>query len=239
MTSQFVVCCGMQRSGSSLQYNVVKEIVQTTPNNVMLGWTIWQDFAKEYNKYKNHDGIVVMKTHPALHIFYPKMHDLFFGDSNLKFIYSYRHILDVVASLLRFGSDKEVTFSSSLAWIIQTHNAWLQIPRSKMFVGRYEEFYNNIGKLVEDIATFLNIPLTEQQIDTITKSNVLSSTKKKIEKNRGESKFDKQTTYWKQHITNEGLIYSYEQTLSADEISMLLAREDVRHFLDEMGYDAT
>lgn len=98
-----IICNGMIRSGSTLQYNLVCEVVGLTHETVREGFYSEDDFernADRFNEWVNDDKYHVVKMHEVI--------EGDFDKNKVKYIYIFRDIRDVAVSVRRaFGFENK------------------------------------------------------------------------------------------------------------------------------------
>lgn len=160
-----VFCCGMMRSGSTVQYQIATELIESQNLGMSIGWIsqfnavaakILEDAARRDDK------TIVLKTHH----YTPEAASLH-QRGLAKMIYSYRDLRDVVVSLGRqfYTSPEEVLSGSTLSRLLKNDYSWHQLP--DILVSRYENIVNRLPEEVLKIADYLNIDLTTQQAANI------------------------------------------------------------------------
>ena len=59
----WIFCCGMRRSGSTLQYQLTARIVEEEGIGKRVEWVKPADFPVLREKYKDYEGLKVFKSH--------------------------------------------------------------------------------------------------------------------------------------------------------------------------------
>lgn len=159
-TLDFVICCGMQRSASTWQYQIASELVETFLDGKRLGFIHHSDF--NANNYSSDSIPLVFKTHD----FHSKFDDLL-QTKSAKAIYSFRDLREVFCSLmwkynLTFDEliDHEIVHS-----VIDNHFLWKS--RTNILIQNYDSIISNPEKAICQIADFLGIELNNQKAETI------------------------------------------------------------------------
>lgn len=220
---KLIVCAGMPRSGSTIQYRIVKEILKNKNNLIDLGWIDKQDLNEIiYNKI-NQDKTILVKIHEYNPIF-KKLN----SKCDIKVITSFRDIRDVFVSLMAF---KKVGFEdvfSKYAFnkIISDFKKWQEFH--SVYVGKYEEFYSELKREIDNISIFLNItidnPLKEKIYLSVvnTKVNSLSS-----------PQYDPNTLLHSNHI-NDGSARQWKSKLTKIQIGII--QNIAKKWLIQNGY---
>ena len=160
------LCCGMERSGSTLTWQIVKSII---PRSRPLGW-------------EPQCEVVGWEGHP---VDWPvKRHHYFAGERPV--VYTYRHPVEALLSARRvFGSDagtsvrtecedQEDADAMALEKIMAHQEIYERYKkdashgRQVLFL-KYEDFYHDTALRVKEIASFLQIdpPLTEYEVSIL------------------------------------------------------------------------
>jgi len=160
--------CGLPRSGSTLIFQIVGNLLGWN-NSLGYGWP------KTYKKgsfFKIHDR--------------PDKENL-----NVKYIYTYRDLRDIVASKKMIK--KSLNFN-----LLETYqkNDYYYRSQNDVLVIKYESDIFNINLLIRKIATFLNIKKWNKNI---TNRVTLEENKKFIDKLTG---FDPKTLFYPHHISD-------------------------------------
>jgi len=138
-----VICCGMRRSGSTLQTKLVKEIISYGKTN------------ESYKILKRHDLTQGLRN--------------LIAQSPTKLIYSYRDIRDVVVSEIRVyqmgNSFIRTACMGVVADMVQEYKNWNSYQ--DILVSRYEHFAFHIDEEVRRIADFLGITLKNEDVTAI------------------------------------------------------------------------
>ncbi len=62
----WIICCGMKRSGSTVQYQIAGEIIETLEKGKMIGFTDSQVLVIFTRNYQHHSEYLVVKSHGYL-----------------------------------------------------------------------------------------------------------------------------------------------------------------------------
>ena len=89
----WVFCCGMRRSGSTLQYQLTARIAEEEAVGKRVEWVEPADFPVLRERYKDYNGLKVFKSH----IYTPEMGEEF-EKKNALGVYIYRDIRDAFVS---------------------------------------------------------------------------------------------------------------------------------------------
>jgi hypothetical protein len=154
----WVFCCGMERSGSTVQFQIAAEIVEMAGVGTRVDWVPPQEFPASRNKHRGRTDMLVFKNH----ICTPDM-VAEFDAGNARGLYIYRDLRDVMVSKMRktqvpFGALWNGRF---LTTCLNNYDKWTRLPG--VLVSRYEDMVGDLASEVDRIASHLGIELTRQQ----------------------------------------------------------------------------
>lgn len=218
----WLFCGGMGRSGSTLQYQIAKKIVEISKKGKGLGWIDPLDFSRLYEKYKVSDKIFVVKSH----VLTKEMNELF-KKKEAKAVYIFRDLRSVMVSNMKKEntSFRNLLFGGFLNNCIKNYYVWTSL--SNISISKYEKVVNNIIGEVKKISIFLDISLNKSICKNIAKQLSLDNQKKRISnfKNKNLIKynkyyFDKATLLHNNHIFS-GKIDSWKGNLTETEVNLV------------------
>ncbi len=230
MTKWFF-CAGMRRSASTVQYNIVKDIVEHN-GGYAAGWVIQPQFKRVYNNVENSNyPYATLKTH----VFWDSAKPLF-ANEGAKAIYIYRDLRDVAVSLRWFyknGKTRFVSLSEAEAWkrilsdleaVINEYDSWMSLPSDQIYFSRYEDFVaSQDGIVIEiyNILNFLELPFANNSSLNYTKGANEVRIDKFIELNKGKKQKrhqDPQSLFWVNHFS-DGRVGKFKEQLTAKELA--------------------
>lgn len=190
---KWIFCGGMIRSGSTLQYQLVCNLVERAGLGSKGGF---YDGGRELDEYASPQGITVVKSH----IFDMHIQKTFLKDEAIAF-YIYRDIRDVaVSAMYKFS----VTFADLLnkQWLdyaINVGSLWESQNKVRSF--RYEESTNDIEGFIKATADYLGIEINIGDIQELAQEHSLTEQRKRADylKQRG-LKIDDVTQLHSDHI---------------------------------------
>lgn len=170
-----IICCGMKRSGSTVQYQIAKEIIERNKLGKGLGFVVADDFSRISEKYKNGPEMVVIKTHDFLE---DKLQTL--ERDQYKAVYIYRDLRDVTVSIMAKGNRVFSRFmlSGALDQILEADAKWRTVDN--LLISCYEFMIDNLAQEVRRIAEFLEIQLQEEEINLLAEQLSLGNQVKRI-----------------------------------------------------------
>ncbi len=234
-----IVCNGMIRSGSTLQFNICKELISWKTDNYIIGF--YPDDVPE--GFYSHQGVKVLKSH--------KPYLSGNGTEAVKTLYIYRDLRDVYLSLKRkLKCDQSHCFNmidealDDYAQIVSSSNVLLQ---------KYENVYEDLTYSIEEVAKFIECDFTKEKIlEMSQKLNVDSLVNSKERKKfkftdrikilankLGIKRFniyDENSYLHYNHFSiDRGAVGSWKENLSESEISQINHR--YQEWLEGHGYE--
>ena len=224
-----LVCCGMIRSGSTLQYNLVRSLVETS------GLGCGEGFVSDPSRDHRLRLWCWDKTWHAV-----KMHrvaDWMLEEqvgSSIRFFYTHRNLRDVAASAKRkFGMPNASLWQSIDAAILLQQR--LQ-GRGNVRIQRYADLMGSLSESLREIATFLDLQLSDQVLSDIVASCSLANAQRVQSAvcdlmsaqgiKAGDAKkaaiFDQTTLLHHNHISpNQGQDGTWHSDLTASDLQMI------------------
>jgi FkbM family methyltransferase len=193
----------MKRSGSTLHYQLVKEIVESKKLGKGVGWTERDGFADFIAKYGDQDLFLVVKCHNFV-----KEAGELLSSGKAKGIYVYRDLRDVIVSMMnKTGSSfSQIMRSNFLTSILSDYKSWKQFDG--ILISSYEEMLENLPDEVLRIAHHLGIEISNTTAATIAKKYSIDNQKDRI----------KDFDYAKHGKAADGCVYNPYSLLHHDHI---------------------
>lgn len=176
-------CCGMIRSGSTWQYNIVRNLLEKRNLAEAFGFIGNEDKLYECIADKRHQ---IIKMHEA---FSEGMEAVKTGAA--KAIYCHRDLPDVAASLMERNK-------KNLQWVIENrylekalknYQKWTTLPG--IFIQDYKTIINHPAKGIKEIAAFLNLTLQDGELQSLLTGYSIESQKKSVKQMEGSSNLNK------------------------------------------------
>lgn len=174
-------CCGMVRSGSTWQYNIVKsllekrEIARPYGNGFIPNESTLNEMIKENGNY-------FVKIHTA---YGPDIEEINKGKARA--IYIHRDLRDVAASFM-------VRHNRNLKWVIdndlllkasRNYKRWTSV--SDVLIQQYEKVMSDMPAAIAEIAAFLKVEFLPGELEELSEKFSMEKQKKVIQNIPGSS----------------------------------------------------
>ncbi|MGB3240568.1 MAG: sulfotransferase domain-containing protein, partial [Geitlerinemataceae cyanobacterium] len=173
-----VICCGMLRSGSTLQYQLAVAILEKTGRGSGLGDPRNVDCLELANA--NPSGMMqVLKVHKFQHLQHV---EAAIDRRQAKCLYTYRDVRDVAVSLMNMrniGFEELIFRNQEVQQSLSDFQAWTSFD--DVLISRYEEMVSDIPQEVLRIAKHLNIELSTEDAIAIAENHSLDKQKQRIQ----------------------------------------------------------
>jgi len=233
----WIFCCGMMRSGSTVQYQITKDIVETSGTGYGLGWIEVHDFPEAYASQPYEEQRLVVKTHA----FTEKIGEVIASGEG-RAIYVHRDIRDVTVSLMhkRKKSFWYILLATPfMEMVLENHKDWTSQPG--ILVSKYEEMIADLKQEVLRIANYLEIPLKETEAEQIASKHALErqiAKVKQLETSERQSgnMLDSELLFHRNHI-HSGQVGQWVNSLTTSQVRLLetLARDTFETDRDYKG----
>lgn len=216
-----VICCGMKRSGSTLQYQLAVSILERRGKGRGLGDLRNVD-CQELHQANTTGEIQVLKVHKLSHL---KGIEKAFEEGYAVGLYVYRDLRDVAVSLmnLRQLSFDQLIHRREIPDNLRAFEQFTSLP--KMHISRYEDIVNNLSTEVLNIANHLGIELSKEEAESIAQKYSLTQQKARIEKWKQQAgsnnKERNPNTLLHQNHIKSGKSQQWKNALAPLEISYL------------------
>lgn len=222
-----VICCGMMRSGSTLQYQIVVELLQRSQRGTGIGEVRETTCAAllEAAAAQNQPGDQALKVHKLSHL----------ADAAAAIaagqaigLYISRDVRDVAVSLMNMRRVDFETLLFQLGEVQQVlldYAAWTQMPR--MLISQYEPMMADLATEVRRIAAHLDIDLSPAAAQAIADTYDLKQQQRRIQAwqhsaDYDASQHDPNSLLHHNHIKS-GASQQWRQALQPMEIAYLEA----------------
>ncbi|QDU70191.1 sulfotransferase domain-containing protein [Mucisphaera calidilacus] len=213
----WVFSAGMPRSGSTLQYQLTAELIETAGLGRRLTYTRTSEFPQVRAEHKDDPDLLVYKSHHCSADIQAE-----FAAGNAKAVYTYRDLRDVYASRMRM---REVGFRAVwregfLDSCLDDDRKWRSLD--PVYVCRYEDMINDLPGEVARLAAFFGITLDQAACQQIADRYSFDKQKDRIDANRSQpdQKFDPQSLLHGNHLTAVPGS-SWSETLTPDQAARI------------------
>jgi len=234
----WIFCCGMRRSGSTLQYQITAHLVESAGRGNRVDWVKPGDFPALARQHANVEGWKVFKNHVCTKAMAEEFHR-----QNALGVYCYRDPRDVVASSLQkwsFSFDG-LWQSGVLQQDLENYKKWTRLPG--VLVSKYEEMIRDLPAEVSRIAQHLQVPLERDGAEQIAAEYSLTRQRERIELSTqgdnlrdgfGEDRFDRHSLLHTNHIRS-GAVGGWGEVLSPPEVAVI--EHQLGDWLQAHGYE--
>jgi LPS sulfotransferase NodH len=218
-----IIVCGMQRSGSTLLFNIINEVLKENNSHI-------DTFFEEEIKYKkllaSERSTLVKKNHTYL----PLVAKRIKKGQTIGF-FTHRDIRDVIVSSIQKGWLNSIDeWISNLRIKYMINNSILYAKTPNMHIVSYEQLMGSKTEVIINVANKLGISLSQEAIEKIEKNTSMNIVKKKLQEIPEGMKLEYSDQLHKNHIA-DGKIGKWRNHLSEEEITRLtLYCKEYLHF---------
>ncbi|MBC8430512.1 MAG: sulfotransferase domain-containing protein [Desulfobacterales bacterium] len=166
----------MPRSGSTVHYQLTKEIVESNNVGKGLGWVEPEQFPKLQSNFMNDNRFLVIKCHSYIN----GAQDLV-SRGEAKAIYVYRDLRDVIVSIMNKNktSFRHVMQSGFIHSILQEYDNWNKL--NDIFVAKYENMIKDLAQETLKIAKYIGVDLDKSSAVKIAGKYTIEQQVKRIQ----------------------------------------------------------
>jgi tetratricopeptide (TPR) repeat protein len=222
-----IICGGMSRSGSTVQYQIVCEIIESLGLGMTIGWVDVPNKAlldNLENAAFRKDKFLVIKSHN----FSTPIKTLV-ETGKVKVVYVYRDLRDVTVSLAnKFAKSADNAISIWLSNELNNYYLWMDIG-DKIVVSKYENMVNDLYGEVIKIANYLQVAVSSDLAKNISNKLKIGQQKQKTEefnydiyglKGSGDDLYDPVSQLHNNHIIS-GKWGQWKKSLSKEQIEFI------------------
>jgi hypothetical protein len=236
-----VICCGMIRSGSTLQYQVVSDLIEQRGLGERTGFIESKNFPEFRSRLIGAKGFSVVKVHEYMPELEPWM-----KQETTRIFYTYRDLRSVAISVMRKWS---IPFSEVVCvngWLdnaVASEAQWR--AHSKTLVSRYEDLVEHLPHEIGKWATALSLNLTPEQLDEVAALYSIAAQQERIReahlpeqgsKPGVRDNYDAKSLLHHNHIT-DGSVDGWAKELEPAQVRQI--EERFSGWLREHGYALT
>lgn len=220
-----IVVCGMARSGSTLLFNIIKEMVKFHYQKVDPYFINDREYA---NLLQNEISLFIKKNHRFTFSLKRR-----FAKKLTYGFFTHRDIRDVVVSLMQIGriTDFEKWVADGRLRKI-VNDALLYSRNGDVTMIEYDDLVNNKLQVINSIAEKLKLKLSENEIEWILNKTDIESTKQQLSL-KENNEIDLTNHLHKNHIS-DGKIGKWKEVLSKEQIEVI--NELTKDFLKFFNY---
>lgn len=221
-----IVICGMPRSGSTLLFNLIKQITLIYSQKV----NTYFNYDSEYRNLLTAETSIYVKKN---HRFSPLLSKRIEKKLTIGF-FTHRDLRDVVVSLIQKGR-----ITDFYEWLNRrklrkiVNDSMLYAHTKNIILISYDDLLNNKRKIISKISAELNIQLSDEEIENLIKSSDIEKIKKQIADRRTLDVIDISTQLHSNHI-KDGIVGKWKEKLNEDQIKII--NEKSQDFMQFFGY---
>jgi hypothetical protein len=228
-----IICNGMLRSGSTLQYNLAAAVMERHCSLVRAGFI--GGFADprvvaRLAAMRDSQDWHIVKTHepPLEHAFY---------NGRVRTLFSRRDPRDIAASIRKKWDKPFAEILSDIADMAEIGQQTMALPDA--LVQEYSDLYENLEGCVAQLGRFLSVPLSPAEVSAIAAEHAVEKVAERLQQRRTNPLFnalrlisarhriDPKTQMHDDHISpSRGRDGDWRNCFSAQEIEMLHAACD-------------
>lgn len=186
-----LIVCGMPRSASTLQYQLVCEVVERTGAGTRLGWDWGVASPGMADAPRPMHVVKVHEPNPAFESRLDPRH--------VRYFYTYRDVRDAAASVAQWKGPEHGTPEAAAEWI-----RWADhfTTRPGSLRSRYEDWTRDIPGEIRRAEAFLGLALTDVERDEVAETLSIKGQKELIERELVSTgrELDQRSLVWRQQI---------------------------------------
>lgn len=169
-----LVCIGMIRSGSTLQYNLASELVETVGKGRREGFYAWDEWPSVQKKF------IKWCADSDWHVI--KVHDLFMyselPEQRVKYIYIYRDYLGVANSAKKIWGKDVAETVKQIDSSLDARNALLHDSRA--LIQTYENLNNDVLAALTTIANHTGVSTDKHLLNSVIQKTSRSEAQRQL-----------------------------------------------------------
>lgn len=233
----FVFCGGMFRSGSTLQYQIVSQLIEDRGLGDRITWHSPEAFSEIRSLHSSSSQMLAFKAHKLTSEMLKEIEH-----NGAKVITAHRDIRDVVVSAMKKNdwSFRKIWRNDRLRYWTGRFDEWARQPGA--LVCRYEDLVTDLHGVIKSIADHLDISLSENEIGSLAQEYSLDNQKLRagqvaiqMQTGRNMSKFDPHSLLHHNHIATAG-IGEYRKILLPAQIRAI--EDECSDWMMRWGYEA-
>ena len=181
-----VLCCGMIRSASTLQYQVVAELVERNGIGGRAGFADQQSVSAVLHDAGRIPGLAIIKVHEVL----PEL-DRLIQQGRAHLFYTFRDLRAVALSIMRKWNVPFAHVIARKGWLetaVQSSVRWFAVP--EVCVSRYEDMVLALPGEIAKWASALGLNISSGQAEELAGEFSIARQKERVETIRIEKPSD-------------------------------------------------
>lgn len=233
----FIFCGGMFRSGSTLQYQIVSQLIEDRGLGSRITWHSPEAFSEIRSVNSGSSQMLVFKAHKLTSEMRKEIEE-----NGALVITVHRDIRDVVISAMKKNdwSFRKIWRNDRLRYWTGRFDEWARQPRA--LVCRYEDLVADLQGEIRRIADYLDISLSRGEIASLARSYSLDNQKLRADKvasqlqaGSNSGKYDPHSLLHFNHIATGG-IGEYNKILQPAQIRAI--EDECGEWMMRWGYEA-
>ena len=169
-----LICCGMPRSGSTLQFNIAWKTATAGGLGERVEWRSsndWEHADKELARLEATPELHVVKMH------FPPDNGKKLAESGgrVRFVYVHRDLFDVVYSMKTKFNFSLTHAIERISLALEAERWLMERPADRVLIQNYALLLNDLPKAVRQIAAFEGANLDENILDAISEELSINS----------------------------------------------------------------
>lgn len=233
----FIFCGGMFRSGSTLQYQIVSQLIEDRGLGARITWHSPEDFSAIRSSTASNGQILIFKAHKLTADMLGEIEE-----NGALVITAHRDIRDVVVSAMKKNdwSFRKIWRNDRLRYWTGRFDEWARQPGA--LVCRYDDMVKDLEGMIRRIADYLDISLSQDEVRSLANTYSLDNQKdradqvaQQLQTGGNPSKYDPHSLLHYNHIAGGG-IGEYKTFLQPAQIRAI--EEECSEWMKRWGYEA-
>ncbi len=179
-----VICVGLQRAASTLQYQLCREILKLNKPIIDYGYIRFENGITNAVSKNKHNEFSIIKTHNYFEI-YNKLNNR----DDVVFLTSYRDLRETSVSVME-AYDKTYEKLMKDRWLESEMNCFYkQKNLNNILFQEYNKLKNDLNNSIQQIAYFINVNLSDKSLAKIEKRFNRNAQLKKMNTYRTSKKY--------------------------------------------------
>lgn len=150
-SQKIVFCVGMKRSGSTLQFNVARLLLEANNEVLNLGYIPDNILINNLKSLKNNNKIILIKNHDPD----PDILEKLLTNDNFKVLYTYRDLRSIYSSMKKRSNINLSQFINYINGELKFYSKYKNDNR--VLFQKYENLYDDLYQGIIEISNYLEI----------------------------------------------------------------------------------